>query len=488
MKIFSNLRGLSNLKESFQTRHVKYGGYAALITLAVVIGLIVLNLMMGQLPLQIDLTRNRIFSISEQTLEILDRVETPVRIYGLWRPGEGNPVVIDVVNQYLVRNRNLSLETLDPDRNPGFIMRYDRDRRGISQGSLIVEGEMGFRVIAPMEMFDFFQTAGLEVTEIQVERRLSSAILFAATGTSSVIYELIGHDQTIPVSALGLYNEFDKENIEFRNLNLLMSEIPADASAILLMGPRRDLTPIEVDRLTVYLNNGGRFLVMANFEVRNLTNLNTLLGSFGIAYDYGIAVERDPFYVALDPRTAWPDLTSHEISSSLVNKERTPVVLFEPMSIIDIQPRRREIETFPLMVSSSTAFLRKDIDSDLEVRLPDDIPGPFIFGMAVTSPGDSWINPMEPIPQARLVAIGDPNLLPFGIVQGFDANIDIFLNSLTWLIERPETNTVRTRSHIMRPMQMTLVHVITFAALFIGVVPLGFFISGFVVWLKRRHL
>jgi hypothetical protein len=180
------MQGLESIRKSFKTRQVKYGGYAALMTLAVITGLLLVNLIIGQFPLQVDMTENRIFSLSPQSLQVLDGINTPVRIFGLWRPGERMPLpnnrdyiedVMAVVNLYTSRNSNITMEVIDPDRNPAFVMRYDRDRGGIARGSVIVEGANGFRVISPEEMYEFSPThAGLTLTGVSIERRITSSV------------------------------------------------------------------------------------------------------------------------------------------------------------------------------------------------------------------------------------------------------------------------------------------------------------------------
>ena len=478
------MKNFLNLRESFKTRQVKYGGYAAIITLAVITGLILLNLMAGQLSLQVDLTSSRLYSLSEQTIQMLENVNNPVRFYGLWKPGEENQDIMAVVNLYLAKNKNISLELRDPDRNPGFVARYDRERKGISRGSLIVEGEKGFRVISPNEMYDYSQSrsGGMSVTGVSIERRITSALLFAGTGTIPVVYEISGHGE-IPLSAMGFDAIMERENYELKTLNLLVAPVPQDASALILNSPRRDLAPAEAEKLLSYLRNGGRFIVMADYTIQELTNLNDVLSSYGLKFEYGIVRETDPYYVAIDPRTEWPDLTEHDITKPLMDKARTPVVLLEAMALSALEARRRNVEVTPLMTSSPSAFLRTDLDNTSESKIPSDIAGPLILGAAVLDP--SWIQENES--QARIVAIGAGSLLPLA-TQGFDANRDVFMNSLTWLQDRPENITVRSKSLYLLPMTLNVVHMIILGALFIFIIPVAFFVSGFVTWLKRRHL
>ena len=391
---------------------------------------------------------------------------------------------MDVINLYLSRNRNISMALIDPDRNPGFLMRYDRERRGISRGSLIVEGEKGFRIITSMDMYDFSQSqqGGSSVTGIAVERRITSALLFAGTGETPVVYELTGHSE-IPFSALGFLDMVERENYSLASLNLLLTDVPQDASLIVINSPTRDITRAEADKLLDYLEKGGRLMVLTDYSIQELSNLNVVLASYGLEYNYGIVVETDPYYVAIDPRTEWPDLADHDITRPLMDKSRTPVVLVEAMSLSLLETKRRTVEITPLMTTSAGAFLRTDLNENSPTRLPADIPGPLMVGVAVLDP--SWIQGDEP--QARIVAIGGGSLLSLA-AQGFDANRDLFMNSLTWLQDRPENIIVRSKSLFLLPMRMNLAQVIVFGVLFIFVFPMAFFIAGFVTWLKRRHL
>jgi len=480
------IKAITSIRESFKTRQVKYGGYAALITLAVIIGLILINLLAGQFSPQVDLTSSRLFSLSEQTIQLLNNIKTPVKFYGLWRPGEESQDIMTVVNLYLSKSRNISMEVIDPDRNPGFVARYDKDRKGISRGSLIVEGDKGFRIIGPYDMYDLTsnQSGGRSITGVAVERRITSALLFAGTGTTPVVYELTGHGE-IPLSAIGLAEAVERENFSLSPLNLLTSAIPSDASAIIINNPLRDLNPAEADKILDYLENGGRLLVLANYLIGEVSGMNQVLASYGLALQYGILHETDPYYVALDPRTEWPDLADHEITNPLADKTKTPVVLLEAMPISVLDTKRRTVEIKPLMLSSSSAFLRTNINDNSDARLPGDISGPFTLGVAVMDP--SWIDPNSPQPQARIVVIGCGSLLNIA-VQGFDANRDLFLNSLTWLEDRPESISVRSKSLFILPMRLNLVQIIIFGLLFILVIPVAFFAGGFITWLKRRHL
>jgi ABC-2 type transport system permease protein len=326
------------------------------------------------------------------------------------------------------------------------------------------------------------QTGGNSITGIAFERRITSALLFAEAGETPVVYEITGHAE-IPLSAVGFHELIERDNFSLKSLNLLLSAIPSDASVLILNGPSSDLTPSEAEKILDYLESGGRFLVLADYNIQELSGLNEVLYSYGIKFDYGIIHETDPYYVAIDPRSEWPDLLDHEITKPLADKSRTPVVLLEAMALSALETKRRSVEITPLAVSSSSAFLRTNLDDTSAEKAPSDISGPVLLGAAVKDPSFAEGNTK----QTRIVAIGAGSLLPLA-TQGFDANRDLFLNSLTWLGDRPETISARSKSLFLMPLRINLVQLVIFGMLFIFVVPAGFFITGLVTWLRRRHL
>ena len=486
MKGPKNIRGITHIRESFKTRQTRYGGYAALITIAVIAGLILVNLIVGQLSPQLDLTQSKLYSLSEQTQQVLGQINTPVKIYGMWKPGEESQDIMTVVNLYLAKNKNLSLQVIDPDKNPGFVTKYDKEKKGISRGSLIVEGDKGFKVIGPYDMYDFTQNqqgGGSSVTGVAVERRMTSALLFVGTGITPIVYELTGHGE-IALSALNFQDTVERENFSLKSLNLLLTAIPDDASVIIINGPRRDIGDAEAQKLLDYLGKGGRLLVLADYNIGTLTNLNNVLASYGVAFQYGVTVETNSNYMINLPFSEIPDMVDHDITKPLADKSKTPVLLQGAMAITPLDTKRRTVDIKPLMTTSSGAYLRTDLTNNAAGKIPSDVSGPLVLGMAIMDP--SYIQGTEP--QARIVLIGCSNLLPIAAQVGVDSNRDMFMNSLTWLGDRPESISVRSKSLYLLPMRLNLVQIVIFGGLFILIIPIAFFITGFVTWLKRRHL
>ena len=472
------INGFKSIRDSFKTRQVKYGGYAALITLAVIVGLILLNLIVGQLSPQIDMTESGIFSLSEQTVQVLDQIKEPVKFIGLWQPGYENQTLIEVIDLYRAKNSNIHLEIVDPNKNPGLTARYDKTNQGIQQGSLVVEGAKGFKVIGPNDFYDYYsnQSGQSSVMGVSMERRITSALLFIGTGQTPVIYETQGH-QEMTLAELGLYELLERENFTVKQIYLTYSDIPSDASALVISVPSIEFSKEEADKVLNYLEKGGRLLLMADYRVSELGPINDILASYGMRFDYGVLVENDLNHYYGNQYNCIPVLLDHDITKPLI-EQRLPILLRFSMGISELSAKRRSVELKPFLSSSSNSFVRVDLASDSGSIINTDIPGPITVGMTAMDP--SWIQGNEP--QARIVAISS------GPEPWTAGNFDLLMNSITWLEDRPETLTVRSKSMFLLPMRISAFQMILFGVIIVILIPLAFFVTGFVIWLKRRHL
>jgi ABC-2 type transport system permease protein len=69
-----------------------------------------------------------------------------------------------------------------------------------------------------------------------------------------------------------------------------------------------------------------------------------------------------------------------------------------------------------------------------------------------------------------------------------DAGIDLFLNSLNWLVDREQSITIRPKLIQETPLKVTQAIFNLYGIISVIIVPLGALALGIVVWLRRRHL
>jgi hypothetical protein len=470
---------------SLQSKGVRYGGYASLITFAVIVGLIVVNLIVQQFDVQADMTENSIYTLSDQTREIIDSLEQDVDIYVTASRGDANQQLLEALQVYGTASPRIAVEVIDVDTNPGFASQYDPEGEGLRNGSIVVAGEDNFRVIQQRDLYSisYRNPNNPQVLGLNVERRITNALIFVATGETPTVYELTGQGE-VPLSRVGIAQELERDNYEVESINLIQeSEVPSDAAILAVIAPRSDITPAEADKIRSYLDEGGRGFFAVDLSAGEIPNINALLEDYGVRYNRGVVIEGDDRYHTGNQFYLVPDLAEHEILEPL-SEERIPVMFPISMPVEPVEPRRRTLTLEPLLTSSEDSWLRTDLESDQTERIEGDVDGPHTLAMAVwdrdSDTGEST---------TRIIVTGSANYLgpigPYGTVRG---NTEFFLNSASWLHNRQDTISIRPKFTFLLPMNLNQAQILIFSGVFIVLIPLGLFVGALVVWLRRRHL
>ncbi len=472
----------------FKEKRVRYGGYAALVTLAAVVILVVVNLIIQQFPASIDMTENRLFTLSDQTLELLDELESDINIYGLYRPGSENPNVVNVLEKYQRASNHITVEYMDPDRNPAFLRKYAEEGQTLSNGTLIVDSGTVNRTISSIDLYDvsYSQQGEPRVMGFKAEQRITNALLYVTSGFTPRIYVLTGHRE-YDLSQLNLRSTVENENYEIESLNLLQRpDVPEDAAMVLVMYPESDLNEREAEALLEYLEADGSGFFLFHYIGRELPQFNGILESFGVTIDQAIVMEgnRNHLYNPDNPLFLSPVLEDHEITDPLSENNMT-ILMSNSMPVRTLEIRKRNIVIEPLLTTTTQSWVRTDTENGSLQKQPDDPEGPVDLAVAISRQKETMDEPEG----FRLVVAGNAQFVgpmpPFGNLK---PNTDFFLNSLSWLNKRSDSISVRSKSLFELPLRMSGTMQLVYAGVFIVLIPLGILVAGLIVWLRRRHL
>ncbi len=477
---------MNSLKSLLNNPKLRYGGYASLITFAVVVAVIIVNLLVAQLNLQIDMTDNNVYTLSEQTRGVLADLDEEVTIYVLARRNEEPAQIMEALGRYEQASPWVRIETVDADANPGFVAQYDPEGEGLGNGSVIVATEDNYRPISILDLYsiDNRNPQAPTIMGLNVERRVTNALIYVATGQTPIIYQTIGRGEA-PVEQIGdMAADLAAENYEMRSLNLIQApQVPEDGAVLLLLGIRTDLSEGEAQKIKEFLESGGRAVFMVDVLADQLPILNDLLSGYGLRLSDGVVIEGNQNYHTGNEFQLVPDLASHPITDSLIDA-RSPIMMPYGRAIEILSQKPRGVTIEPLAQTSADSFLRVDLGNSDPARTPGDLPGPFITAASAV---DREFSSSEEI--TRIVVIGNARFLapiyPFGYIPG---NRDFILNAIGWVQNQEETLSIRAKFTLQFPMQLTGAQVRIFAGLFVIVIPLGILIAGLVVWLRRRHL
>ena len=472
----------------FKTRHA---GISALITIAVLAVLIIANVLVGELSLQADLTPKKLFSLTDETKELLDGLETDIDILALYEPGQEPESIMESVYEYERNADRVTVTVVDPDREPALVARFAEGDDPVSKGSIIVSSGPRFRVIKAMDLYEVSYSQGQpQVLGQKVEQQITSAVAYVTSGRIPKISEIVGHNETT-LASMGYGPLLTQANYEMSETSLVREGIPADADLVTLIGPRTDISEAEAAVLHGYLEDGGNLFVAVDPAAENAyPNLYALLAKWDIEAVNGLVVETRKNRLIAEfgdnPFVFAPFLADHEATASLRESKSDPVFQAS-LGFRRTAAEQRQLEYFPLLSSSEDSWLRTDLTSEGSGELtpiPGDVGGPIDVAVAVRRRNLDTYEPEG----AVVVALGSASTLKgLGFLGQIRANADLVMNLVNWAVDDPSTVNVASKSLFRLPLRMSSLTAVVYAAIAIVVIPFLCIGGALIVHFRRRH-
>ena len=453
------------------------GTYALSITAVVLAILVVLNVLVSALPsslTKLDISATKLYSITSNTKVVVNALEEDVTIYWIVQSGEEDDVIENLLSKYESLSDHINVVKKNPDVYPTFAEQYTNET--VQNNSLVVEcGErsrfIGYDDIYIQEADIYSYTYS---TSFDGEGAITSAIDYVVTDDLPQLYVLEGHgEQELPQN---FKEQIEKENIETNTLSLLtVDEVPEDADAILIYEPSSDLSEEEIDMLYEYAEDGGKLLVIAGpTEDGILENLYSLLENYDVETCEGIVVEGNRDRYTMQPYVLLPEMSSHEITDSLIEENYYPNMPISQGMIINDESGA----VTPLLTTSSESFSKiAGYDLTTYEKEDGDVDGPFAVALSIDCSNEGQI-----VWFSSAAFLDDMyNALSSG------SNSDLAMNALSSLIGESEAMAIRSKSLNYNYLSITDSTASLLKTLMIGVFPLTYLGVGVFVILKRRR-
>ena len=468
----------------FKTRSFRIGGYSVAATALVLAILIVLNVLVGVLPskwTQLDMSSNQLFSISQQTEEILTDLDENVNVYWVSQSGAEDDTLGALLDKYAGMSSKLTVSQKDPNVNPTFIQKYVST--GLYNNSLIVECGDRFRYVPYDEIFEYdysnYYVDGSYSINFAGEGALTSAIAYVTSDTLPKVYLLSGHGE--PALSDSFSDAAEKQNMELAELSLLSAgAIPEDASAVLIYSPQSDISADEQKLLSDYLAQGGKLFYISNPHDTDgqFANIEAVLSDYGMSAVDGVLVESNQNnYSIMGPVYLVPTIKSHAITSPLI--ENNYYILAPIAHGIAISENLGETLTVEaLLATSSSAFSKVDgYEMTTYEKEEGDIDGPLNVAVAAEDTASG----------AQIVWLASSYLLDDSAnAQVSGANQDFFLNSLAWMCELDDSITIHSKSLDTEYLTINDGSASMLSLLMVGIIPAAYLCVGIVTTVKRR--
>jgi ABC-2 type transport system permease protein len=468
-------------------KNLRHGSYVSMITALVIALVAAVNLVAGQLPsaaTQIDTSAQQLYSIGEETEELVRGLDQDVTLYYVVTAGNENEYISRMLERYGDLSSHLKVEKVDPELHPTFTSEYTDEE--VSDNSIIVVSGEKTRVVSSSDMLVQqlnYYTYSYQVTDFDGEGQVSSAIAYVISEDLPVLYQLTGHDEQTLGS--NLKDSIEKSNIELQDLSLLTEEsVPEDAAALLICSPARDISEEEAQKILTYLEGGGRVLLFTDYSQEEMPNLTSVLTSYGLQKADGIVMEGDSsHYYPQRPDVLIPEIsTSSEALSGLA--EDTYGLIQDAQPIEELEEYRDTLEIENLLTTTENGYVKQVSDDGMISFQAEegDPTGAFAAGVSVKETLDEDT-------ETRLVYFSSSSLVTDDLdpyVSG--GNTEIVTTVLMNLCEMEDTVSLSIPS---KSLSVDYLYYNNQTAgilkiIVMGVVPAAFLAVGFVIWLKRR--
>ncbi|MBY0370847.1 GldG family protein, partial [bacterium] len=444
------------------------------------------NMVAKNHDLKFDITKNKLHTLSDQSVKIVSGLQQDVKIRAFVSPMQMSDFT-SVFDKYTQHSKHLKVEFVDVDKNPLEVKQLQ-----IRQlGTLIVESATRSARVDDLTGPD----------DPKIEEKITNALIQVEKGDKKKIYFVNGHgERLINDSSREGYSEIKnllttgRFNVEELNL-LEKDKIPADAAILIVPGPQKEFIAPEWASINEYLLRGGSVLFMV--EPTSSKAVQPFLAKYGVKWEpLRVVVENNRLQQMTGNSPLTPIVAQYDAGHEITREARQMSIfaIATPISKEDKLPEGLTVTSlFSTSASSQASFLKGN-----KLALgPGDQKGPFtlavaIVGKATAAPAPAKTEekkegeapPKEA--QFRMVVVGDSDF-PANGVKGFGINEDLFQNMLSWLAEEEDLISIRPKATDETQFDITegRMRVITLASVF--ALPLMMLFSGVLVWYTRRR-
>ena len=470
------------IKNKMNTK-LKKGIFSAVAVVVLIAAVIAVNIFVTSKNYTVDVTANKIYSLSKQTKKILKGLDKEVTIYVIDKESSVNSSYAQVWKEYKKNSTKVKFVYKDPDLYPNFTKKYTDSSEEVANDSMIIKCGKKYRYVSANDYvsYSYGSDYSYSADSLQLESLTTEAINYVVSDSTPVIYTLSGHsEQSFDTSVT---SSFEGDNYSVKTLNLLTEQrVPDDCSILLINGAQKDITKDELKMIKKYMKNGGKMYVFLDAKVENLTNLYSLLKSYNVEPQKGVVVETDASKYTQYPIYLLPTIESSDATSAQYNSN---IYILAPSAkgLKDITEKNAkknssasDYTVTSLLSTSDGAY--SNTDSATLNKEKNDISGPFNISVAVS---DST--------GGRMIVTGCTNMLLQDIDQAVSsANTDFVLNGVNYLAEQKSKISIRAKSLKTENAVVPAFNQKATLIMTVFVIPLVILAIGIGIVIKRRKL
>ncbi len=461
-----NYRGLL---ANWKLRSTQYSAntLATLLVVLAILGLI--NFLGAHHHKRFDLTTNKLFSLSPQTIKILKSLKNDIRVV-YFDQSEGQSIR-DLVREYMAQSPHLQYEFLDPQKNLQRARQYN------------------VRTIPTLVVINDANPNQRQLVTDPSEENLTNAIVKLTHQKQKVIYFTVGHgeESTDATSAEGLSTAkkgLEDQGYEVKTLNLTQTKtVPEDCSVLVTAGPKYPFLPPEISAIDAYVDEGGKFLLLIDPETN--PGFDSEFQKWKIQVDNDAVVDASGIGQILGMGPAAPIVTQYSDQPIVKDFNRT-MTIFPLARSVRVGDNQSAFTATSLFKTSPNSWGETNLNErPLKFDKGKDLEGPLSLAVVSTKSVISTKDKPMRGNEARVEVIGNSHFAANDYFR-MQRNGDLFLNSVSWLAEDEDLISIRPKNPENRSVEFTASTGQLLFWFIIIVLPAIALFSGILVWAKRR--
>lgn len=463
---------------------VKYGVYSA-VSVVMALAILVFVLMIShQNHHRFDITAEQRFSLSPQSVKVLDGLKEPVQAIAFVKDKDlGNRTVCDdLLSMYQARNAKMfSYKIVDPVLQPLEAKKYNIRMPG---SIVVVCGNRNGLATTPSE------------------QDLTNALVSLSKTVDKKVYFTVGHgewqeaqaDQQGGTSISQMRKSLASEGFIGADLSLAATgRVPEDAVAVIIAGPKTGFLPKEQKVFSEWMAAGGKAFVMLDLE--SGANYDWLLKPYAMESPNEIIIDINSQMAGATP--IFVVCNKYDEQSSMTENFRldTCFKVARPVLPLEQKPKNATVKGLAFSQENTFSVSEETLTSSGGAISPANASHqgampllaygvyPLSDKPNVAKDANGEVRSRQ---ETRLVVAGDVEFAGDEL-YGVGGNRDLTLNILNWLAGSDEHITIRAKTSGVEPIMVAGKTMTVIKVLLIVAVPLLVFLTGVSCARRRKH-
>ncbi len=492
-------------------KRVIRGGFSTIMVILAIAIVVVLNVIASAVEtkagLKIDLTSNKIYSLSAQTESNIRSIMNKKNengeysnefvIYSFANDYTQDNLIGKTLERYAALSNNITLSVLDPAKDSILRNKFSGVSDQVEDKTVVVfnSKKNSFRVIKYEDMY--YTDKENNVSYWTLEQKLTSAFMFLDSGRAQTnVYFLTGHGETVTnvkfsERAKLLKEKLEEENFKVDNIDLAMNDLRS-GDILIVIGPSSDISEQDRDKVIKFLDANGKALFFLDPSRSGLKNFEAILDHYMIKFKNEIVGEKDKSrHTTNNPSDLVPEVISNkEITNGIFNSKNS-VYAGSCAYLEEYNPSSDLLTVLPLLNTSDRSVCIPYEDYITDAYKNENKMNEYTdekrrcIGLALYQKDSSSMQ----IDEGTRICVFSSSELALGERSGSAGNVDLIKNCVNWVDNK--TNTISISGVQMNAYELSIADaatVKTLVTIVIIVIPVLILGGGVIIWLRRKNL